>query len=60
MFGLFKSKEKKEFEKQLLLAQQGDAEAQYLVSSYYYNAKGTEQDLFEADKWLKESAKNGY
>ena len=60
MFGLFKSKEKKEFEKQLLLAQQGDAEAQYLVSSYYYNAKGTEQDLFEADKWLKESAKNGF
>ena len=60
MFGLFKSKEKKEFEKQLLLAQQGDAEAQYIVSRYYYNAQGTELNLTEADKWLKESAKNGF
>ena len=52
--------EKKEFEKQLLLAKQGDAEAQYLVSSYYYDAIGTKQNLSEADKWLKESAKNGF
>ena len=57
---LRKSKEKKEFEKQLLLAQQGDAEAQYHVYTYYFHAKGTKQNLSEADKWLKESAKNGF
>jgi len=44
----------------MALAKNGDAKAQYLISGFYNDGIGVEKDYSKANKWLFESAKNGY
>jgi len=41
-------------------AEQGNAEAQYLLGASYANASPPEQDFFKAEKWLKAAAEQGH
>ncbi len=47
------------FNKQLLLAEQGDAIAQYDVGRMYQRGRGISQDINEALRWLRRSAQQG-
>ena len=41
-------------------AEQGDAEAQFVLASNYYFGAGVEKNLTESVKWLRKSAEQGY
>jgi len=41
-------------------AEQGNAEAQYLLGASYANASPPEQDYFKAERWLKAAAEQGH
>ncbi len=43
-----------------LLANQGDMEAQNRLGAAYFNGKGVEKNLAEAQRWFKLSAQKGY
>lgn len=47
------------FNKQLSLAKQGDAAAQYDVGKMYQHGRGVAADVQEAETWLNRSAKQG-
>lgn len=47
-------------ERNLELARQGDARAQYNVAFMYYIGKGVPRDKEKAKEWLKKSAAQGY
>lgn len=49
-----------EFEKNLALAEQGDAKAQCKVGFAYNEGKGVEKDLSKAFYWYKKAADQGY
>lgn len=44
----------------LLAAQDGDAEAQYLLGRCYGDGKGVEEDEAESQKWIRKSADQGF
>ncbi len=48
------------FEKDKMLAAQGDTEAMYRLSIAYATAQGTERNKEEAMRWLRQSAEQGY
>ncbi len=41
-------------------AEQGNAEAQYLLGASYANASPPEQDYFQAERWLQAAAEQGH
>ena len=41
-------------------AENGDEEAQFWLGFQYVRGLGVDIDIQEGDKWLKESAKNGF
>lgn len=43
-----------------LAAEQGLAEAQHALGSFYEDGTGVEQDYTEAVKWYKKAAEQGY
>ena len=47
-------------ERNMTLASQGDARAQYNVAFMYYIGKGVPRDKEKAKEWLKKSAEQGY
>lgn len=44
----------------VLLAKQGDAKAQFILSHHFRLGEFVSKDWKKADKWLFESANNGY
>lgn len=42
------------------LAEQGNAEAQYVVGGWYYQGRGLPQDYAEAALWFRKAAEQGY
>src|ERR1039457_2692174 len=40
-------------------AEQGDAEAQYVMGKLYYEGKGVTQDFQQSAKWMREAAEQG-
>ena len=41
------------------LANRGDAQAQYIIGSFYYKGNGVQKDLEEAETWLIKAAESG-
>ena len=48
------------FEKDKILAEQGDADAQDSLCYMYYFGDGVEQDLAEAKRWATKAAEQGH
>ena len=51
---------KLDFDKCLEAAEQGDAEAQYMVGKCYLTGEGTEKNKIIAFRWFKKSAEQGH
>ncbi|WP_082591295.1 TonB family protein [Duganella sp. Root198D2] len=49
-----------EFEKNKVLAAQGDADAMYRLSNIYANRRGAERNIEESMRWLRKSAELGH
>ena len=47
------------FQDMLEYAKKGDADAQVLVGSYYYNGQGVGQDYAQAASWFRKAADQG-
>jgi TPR repeat protein len=50
----------KEFSEMKLLAEKGDAKAQYYLAILYDNGRGTKKDGAEAARWCRKSAEQGH
>lgn len=48
------------FRESKLLAEQGDAEAQYFLGHFYKDGQGVPQHYAEAVKWLRKAAQQGH
>ncbi len=51
---------KKEFQNLQRAAEQGDAQSQYQLASYYFSGDGVEQNISEAIKWFLKAADQGH
>lgn len=47
------------FEQLKPLAEKNNADAQYAVGYMYYYGKGTEKDIIQAQKWIRQAASQG-
>lgn len=50
----------KKFEAIKAMAEQGNAEAQYNLGICYHEGEGVAKDVFEAVKWFRKAAEQGY